>query len=534
MSITIGQYGNEINLLVKIDWGNLGAYSNYTDKDVFSFDGRILQAAAISKDAKIGDSGISKTCSVTLDDTDGALKIIYDTKIIEGSRVEIWQLITGDTSPNEQIMSGVITSNVIWNEGERTLTLGIESGSSEFQSHEIGYAPEEGAWAAMHPNAEGQNWPLVFGNAVKVPAVRVEYTDDLTLGETIKFDDTTYQIEGGADLPQSPTSILLRIGKLLFEGTMSGDVFTPTTKNKAEYIGVTIANPPPADPDATNRSVFFTSGFTGNLTNQYVYVDMGTYFFVNFVSYRDSDNPDKWFCTQAFPSVLVASNTLDEVAGWPRDSWTVDYDVETAGENIVFRIARGGWVIPKDSPVHRIIASGYTDKYVVSLYPASTVGDVWGRRDFYGKEIWSKIPSSYYTLDLSDATTTSLHTPTTLTFDQALSARPCENWKDEVYVSQTSSLANTPKTIVDWVVTNFTDYNFNSGSSDDPPFSSNFAYFQTTDAIQFIEELAWQSASIIFMDNVNILLYYLAKTPASVPNSRKETIDMDAAIMKTT
>lgn len=530
MSLTIGQYANEINLLVQIDWENLGTFSNYTDKTVSSFDGRILQAASISKIAKIGDSGISKTCNVTLDDTDGALKTIYDTKIIEGSEAKIYQLITGDASANELIMVGVITSSIIWNEGERTLTLGIESGSVEPKSREIGYAPEEGAWVGMHPDAEGQNWPLVFGSAVKVPAVRVEYSDDYTLGESITIDSTDYLIDGGDTLTQSPTNIELMIGRLLFEGTITDDIFTPTTKNKAIYTDVDLIDP--TGPDASNLSVFFTDSFTGNLTGQYVMVDYGTFKFVNYVLRRDIDNPDKWYCAQAFPIMLGLIYTLDEVAPFPRLDWGVDYEQKTAGDNIILSVVGGGWIIPKDAPVYQVTSSGYTDKYVVSLYPASTIGDVWGKRKFYEREIWAKIPSSYYTLTLADATTSPSYTPTTLTFDRALSSRECENWSDEVYVSQTSSLDDTPLEIIEWVVTEFTDYTFNIGSSDTPPFSSNFAYFETTDALQFIEELAWQSASVTFISGANVYLYYLAKAPASVPSARKQTIDMDNVIMK--
>jgi len=539
----MAQYGTEVFVWAEIKWGG-GAGVKYGSRGMPGISGALLVNASISKTAQVGsNSGISKSCTLVLDDTDGGLKNVYDNTVTEGSLVAVWQrLIDPDGSyADALLLSGQITDTT-WDEGERTLTLSCESvsgtsdgqGSGSGQSSDLGYAPEENAWPEMNNNAAGKNWPIVFGNALKIPGVRVEYSEATALTNTISKSDATYEIDNGESLPQG-TTITLKIGRLYFVGSMSGSTFTPSIKNKPIYTNLTLADRGPTD--STSRSVFWTPpAFTGNLAGMYVIKDYGTYKFVNYVIGRDPEDENKWFCSVPWPSHLTSDDTLLEVAPFPREEWDTDFEIYTDGGNIMTVVAAGGWRIPKGTPVIYVSETGYTDKYIVNLYPGS-VGEVWGKRTFYGKEIWARIPSSYYTVIGSDSITTEpgavVRNPTSITFDQALSSRECENWKDEIYVNVSSSLTANPKLLVQWVVDNFTTYTFDSANSDLPSVSTNFAYFQTTDAISFIQEYAWQTASVIIIDGLNLRYQSAAKNPALVPVGRKHTLTKGITLMKT-
>lgn len=541
MTVAVDQYGNESIVWAEITWGNIGPAIKYGDRAMSGILGGILSGATVSKTAKVGDSGVSKTCSLTLDDTDGALKAIYNTKVIEGSSVDVYQRFIksdGITTIDQPLMSGTITSSISWNEGQRTLTVGCEDGSADAYSDKLGYAPIENAYATFNNRAIGKVWPIIFGKAAKVPGVRVEYTDDMLLEFGINISDATYEITNGDQLPQDPTAIQLRIGKLLFNGAIVGTTFTPTTKNVPYFVNEPIGARG-IDVDATNPSVIYMPAlFTGDLGGKFAIVDFGSYKFVNQITGRDPIDSTKWYCSLAWPEILTNTHQLDEVAGYPRVSWGTDYEVESgSGGSILKTLTAGGWSIPAQVPVYRITGAGYIDKYVVNLYPSTTVGEVWGKRTFFGREIWQKIPSSYYTVILSDTITTDpgavVRNPTTLTFDLPLSGIECENWKDEIYVSVESTLTAVPKTLAQWVTDNFTSYTFDVAGSDSIPIGTNFAFFKTQDAFSFLQEYAWQVASVINVNGTDLRIQYLGLNPAATPAGRKHTVDKDLTIMKT-
>ena len=533
MTISVDQLGVESVLIIEVFWGGGSAYL-YADKDITApigtASGKILQANVISKTGQIGQSGVSKTMSVTLDDTDGKFKVIYDTTRIEGSVCNVYQYIIQDTPTQRLLMTGVISSDIKWLEGERALSFSIEGGTNRAGlSGEIGYAPEENAFVGLNPSAIGRNWPVVCGTAVKVPAVRIEYYDDLKLAENIDYADDAFDITNGSQLPQGIT-IRLTLDGVIFDGTMAGDTFTPTEKNVEAYGVTAIAPRDGGDPDGTNFSVFWVDPGI-NLANKYVYLEVDGQYHTNLCTTQIGN---KCIFFNSWPKTLDNGDVFESAARYCRTDWTTMFITYAQSGSEYLSTTADGWFIYKDTVVVYDAGTDYMDRYVANLYESSAILAIYGKRNFNGKIIWAKIPQSYYHYHLDEEITTDpgavTRTCTVIDFPQPLSNYVCENWEKDIWVTLTSTINGNPKDIIDFITTNLTSLSFDA-TSDDPPVSMNFAYFETTDALEFINSIAYQSASAIQISNGSLRIIFLAQAPGISPNV-EHSVDDTLVIMK--
>ena len=156
-------------ILIKVDWSTGTQY--YADQDVtsvgISAKAKILDFSQIASQETNGIGEVS-SASVLLDDSDGTLKTIVNSVLIENTPVTIYQHFKGNAASDLTILlKGRIISQVTWSEGERTLGFEVET---YVEDNEVGYAPSEGDITNMHPNAVDTPWPLGFGTVLKVPA----------------------------------------------------------------------------------------------------------------------------------------------------------------------------------------------------------------------------------------------------------------------------------------------------------------------------------------------------------------------------
>ena len=533
MTTAIDTTGIESVLIIKVFWA--GATTLYSDKvitaPIGSCIGKILQANVISKTGQIGQSGVSKTTSVTLDDTTLTLRGYYDSKVMEGTYCEVYLYVIQATPVQKLLMSGVISSDIKWNDGDRTLTFSIEGGTNQSgSSGELGYAPEEGAFATLNAAAIGKNWPTVFGTVAKVPAVRIEYYDNLKVDDFINYATSSFTITNGAQLPQAPNIIRLTIDGIIFEGTMLVDVFTPTSSN---LPAVTSVAPEPrvvGDMHEFDSSVFWVPPGV-NLERLYVYIkNAGGFYDTNYCELQADDKC--YFSRPWFNGDLIGlTHVIEEAARHCRTLWTVMYVVVSDGGNTYQQQFPDKWCIYKGAPVFYNNGSDHMDRYVANLFPSTSVLAIWGKQTFNNQTRWAKVPKAYYHYHLNETITTSpgavVRYCTVIDFPLALNSYRCENWENEIWVTLESTLPNLPNDIIDWVTTNFTAFTFDV-TSDNPVVTMNFVYSETTDAIEFMKEIAHQSASAIQISGANLKLTFLAKTPVVAAH----TITADHIIMK--
>lgn len=174
--------GTEPYLVIAVEW-TPGSISLYSDKD------KIIQASDITE--SLTDNGPSQSMNVVLDDTDGTIKASIDAKDCHKVKVTVYQGFTGlDASDRFVIYHGRVMTPFTWGEKDRTVQFDI---SSEIDSFEVGFSPEEGQLDFVNPEYIGQPWPLVFGEPLHVPAQKTSNSIAGTTLDELCVPDQTLQ-----------------------------------------------------------------------------------------------------------------------------------------------------------------------------------------------------------------------------------------------------------------------------------------------------------------------------------------------------
>lgn len=178
--------------IVGVDWTGSGTEILYADRDLAGVLGRIIELSEFDEVVKAtGNSTV--TVRVSLDDTDGELKTIYNTTDIHKKRCSVYQYF-GNLSLDDKFLlfRGEISTPVVWDEGKRILSFDI---LSQIESEEVGFSPEEGQFTDVSPAAVGKVWPLCFGSVAHVPVVKTSDVIRGNLVTTIGIPDATLPLK---------------------------------------------------------------------------------------------------------------------------------------------------------------------------------------------------------------------------------------------------------------------------------------------------------------------------------------------------
>ena len=187
------RYGTEPVTIVEISWEE-GSSTFYADKDLPIAEGKILSVSPIES-VLVSETIQSQQVSVSIDDTDGTIKSIIDTKDIHKRKAIVYQWY-GDLTTTDQfnVFTGQISSPFSWGENDRQITFTI---LSEIETFPVGFSPEEGQLSFVSPDLVGKNWPLAFGNVVHVPAQKAKQVEEGRLLDMMVVVDPSikYKIE---------------------------------------------------------------------------------------------------------------------------------------------------------------------------------------------------------------------------------------------------------------------------------------------------------------------------------------------------
>ena len=513
-------HATESIVKVTITWPSPIGAKVYSDKTVTGEKGSLLTFDVVNMQGQTNGVGEISSVNVVLDDSDGTLKTYHDAYVIEGLPCSIVQVFTGGVSKSRTILSGKICADIVWSEGERTLSFGVESTVKDI---DVGYAPEDGDYAWLHPDAIGQAWPLCFGSVLRVPAVHALKPYELSLAENVTYGLTSWDVNNGSNVPQSPTVIRLDCGEVIFTGSMVGDTFTPLTKNDPKYTAVPIAARIASDEDFANPNVFWVdeTHASYNLMRHYCLFSLGGgRYTVILVNHQEGNK-----CWSAFAVednyTLDTGDTLIEVARYPRTGWPVEFRYNYDNDGDAYStVGQDTWTLLKDAEVYYRPSATITDRYICNLIPSSSVVEVKAYRTFFGKKILCEVPSSYYTLNLSE--TLGTKSVTSITMEQPLSSIFCEGWEDDLYVSLVSTVGNNTADIISWLLTTYgTGISIGSSfatthiSLDNYP--SNFALFDVRNLLDLCKDIAWQARCALSIINGTAELYYLPSGLSATP-----------------
>jgi hypothetical protein len=248
--------GGEPLCVVAIYWhGSGNPPSYYCDRGAHQglpqLQGKIIKLANLDDVVNISNASNSQSVSITLDDTDGSIKSIYNNTDIHKKKVLIYQWFT-QINFNDKfvIFEGIINSPIVWVEKDRTLSFEVVS---KLEDAEIGFSPEEGDFPSINDNLIGKAWPMPFGTCLKVPAISIDLVGNATLMDSIGLHDPKLE----ADLQN------LNLQKLYTESyaqalITSGSLLQTNSAGRGEGIGRFEENPD--DPDFQQGAGMIQSG----------------------------------------------------------------------------------------------------------------------------------------------------------------------------------------------------------------------------------------------------------------------------------
>ena len=226
------------------------------------------------------------------------------------------------------------------------------------------------------------------------------------------------------------------------------------------------------------------------------------------------------FDTESYYYTALNFTTLLEVAPAILPSWLATLP---SYSNSLFMTAMRSLpeneVLSFDVGAKVTLVGNFQQKYVANIIP-STVHAVHAYRNINGVELLVPVPTSYYIKKEADTAYNPLET-TTITLVQPLSRYSGENWKEGIYVTLTSAVGPNTVDIMEWVIGHYTNLtvdssSFNSVKSALTNYPSHFALFEKKNALQLLEDLAWQSRCAFWVNGNVAHLRYLSVVPNSV------------------
>ena len=157
-------------VVLEIEWG-VGALMYYSDQDFAGCDTRVMDAGGFDTSMQLEGSGDSQELSIVLDDTDGAVRAIYDSVDVHKRPAAVY-VVEKSTSLDDKILvfQGEVVTPIEWPEHQRSVSINI---LSKLNDRQVGFSMEEGNFPNIPDEALGKAWPLVFGQVCHLPAVKV-------------------------------------------------------------------------------------------------------------------------------------------------------------------------------------------------------------------------------------------------------------------------------------------------------------------------------------------------------------------------
>lgn len=244
------QYGIEGIIVIEIDWPS-GVPSYYADKEhpEYGIEARILNLGNIDDVIGVGQSGNSKSISVTLSDHDGVLKNLFDFVDLHYVPAKVRQWFEGIPFADSFVLfDGYINTPITWKEGDRTLDITI---MTVLENREIGFSPDESYFNLVGHNLIGQAWPIIFGTVTQSPLLQIHATPTILTARGFGIvDELAWQRELAGyttQLAAAHTQALAAYAAGLFASHVAATYIDGIESSHIGLGGVVIVDNPPDD-----------------------------------------------------------------------------------------------------------------------------------------------------------------------------------------------------------------------------------------------------------------------------------------------
>lgn len=527
------QYGTEPVTIIEVQWVEDGPFVPYADKDVQGIPGKIIEISPIDAIVQITRNSDSQELSIKLDDTDGTLKEIIDSNNIHNRPVRVYQWFEGlDLDDKFVVFLGYINTPIEWNERDRTLTFSV---ISSVDGLTVGFSIEEGAFANPPAELVGRPWPLVFGTAVNVPALRLVPITSGRLLTGVGIADP--KIKEKLDMIARYRAYLCPPKNQVTFSVGGAGINNPISDALARLIREE------PDLECERKLCELTEELTIALREQKKYefkqinIFGGENFpqnqeitlYVNGARLIGKMSGNTFTIRKAIHPKLIsdseavttgAENEIRSTCGLPTTpappppisaqlAWDQINNIKLLG----FFWASPGSIVQLDQ-IEQV--------YIANLAP-STILRVAARRKTGDVTQLVTVPSTYYTVRTSDYGS---YQVTEIVFSKPLSTRN-EGWEDDIYVTQTSSLGPNPVDIMTWLIETYSEYewdtaSFNAVKTKLANYPMGFALLTRPNLIDLLRDLAYQARCAIWLRGGKFYLKYLAELPTP-----EDTIDED-------
>ena len=162
--------GTEVMAILEVEWTDGGGVL-YTDQDLTGAETKLISLSGFDSSMILEGSNDSQELGVVLDDTDGAIRNIYNSMDIHKRPAKVYLLHKGlPLSDKILVFKGELVTPITWDESQRSASFNV---LSKLNSKQVGFSMEEGDFPNIPEEALGKAWPLVFGSVCHLPAVKV-------------------------------------------------------------------------------------------------------------------------------------------------------------------------------------------------------------------------------------------------------------------------------------------------------------------------------------------------------------------------
>jgi hypothetical protein len=564
LNILSQQYGNEPIMIVAVTWNiqfqvsnynnstnltddqldtvlqyglnNSSTFSFFADKDIYDdkgnilIPGKILSISEISSAVDFSSNASSSQVTIVIDDTDNNILETLKSANIHKRPASVYIYYEGmqlaDMIP---VFEGEIVSDFRWSEKDKTVTFNF---LSHIEEREVGYSPEQGYIQDLPLEMIGRSWPFGFGDIVKYPCIRINYTPTAVLIDPFGIHDYSLdsELQRLDEIKKSYKGLIELYAKAALEAYFSGlnDIGDQMTNLLNEVI--TQMNQVNTDTDnlaqILQEQILYEHGLNAN-DGRPAFVDVLT------------DVPVKLTGLFQIGEIVVSGSLL------PGDQRTGKLKVEKITHPIPGQPSWGSNYFPPQKQDFVFVNAGTTVKFL-GRYPlrylvntlGGSVQGVFAYRQFEGLRRLAPVPHKYYTVisvrtvPPGVVTTYPNFHALVVELTQPLSTLKDQGWDDELYVSYKSSVGPKLRDIIKFLITYYTHYRIDSKSlAKIPNLNCSFVLPDQKDVMSVLKEICFQcNIAIWTSDNTFFFLYlpqfYFSRMYVKLDDIIKDSVEI--------
>ena len=565
--------------IIRIQWVDGGGYMYYSDRALPEYpyiQGKLISQDDLEAVLNIDKSGTSTSVKITLDDTDGTIKEIFNFNDINNRPVVVFQWFYDSSfSMNYafQIFSGAIATPIEWSEGDLKISFDV---LTKLEDRECGFTVEDGDFTNVPAVLLGKTWPTVFGTVLDMPTVQMDEIPTGTTREPMSIpdwnifqqinhfdcnrsnqaakafclEDRAFQLFSQAGTftdngsPETERAVQLQCqSQQILKGLNSGNNFNQQVqllqtfaqqklyyKDSVEVIGGGKFIQGTRIKIMINSAEFtgYFSGTTFNIESRRSPADIE----------RDNGGIKPWVPPQQAGRGVVID--LSQCGGerWSNESyWACDppwVAVSNCSQQAPAANKGQAWFAQSGASVN--VGDNYPIRFILSIVPGTIVVYLSAYKSVDGIKILTPIPPEYYQLG-----TISLGTVTALiaTFTQPLTTRKDELWDSDVYATLTSPVGPNVVDILVYLISLYTENTIDSVSFTHVRgllinYPANFALLGKKNVVEVLQEIAYQSRCAIWIADDVFYIKYLPEQGDSIDTITEDDIEQQTLVITTT